>query len=272
MKNISLNNTENYNDKINDNECTLFLKYIGLIHEMVETISENIYIQNKEYLKYIMIKAVNNVGYIYTFLLLYTKNLELAIFHTQRSILYYIEFIGQIGDDNHNILNLNSKDAILFSFKKTIFEINQEYRASYIETLETKNILENLNVFINIYNSIINKTIENNIYHDDCYNILQKIIFTNIYKISNNIIQYKINDDSFIAQINNINNIVSLINVHYEKSFIKNNYLNIIELLTKKGLKKNINYDNIKDKIEKSDIEYHVNDMSNQKIVNYLIS
>ena len=55
----------------------------------------------------------------YTFLLLYTRNLELSIYHTQKSILYYIEFIGQIGDDNHSFLKLNSKDATLFVFKKT---------------------------------------------------------------------------------------------------------------------------------------------------------
>src|SRR5210317_348621 len=91
-------------------------------------------------------------NYIYNFLLLYTKNLDLTIYHTQKSILYYIEFIGQIGDDNHSFLKLNSKDATLFTYKKTIFDVNQEYRKEYEESKETKKRLKNLSLFINVYN------------------------------------------------------------------------------------------------------------------------
>ena len=46
----------------------------------------------------------------------------------QKSFYYYIEFIGQIGDSNHQFLQLNSKDATLFVFKKTVFEINSDHR------------------------------------------------------------------------------------------------------------------------------------------------
>tara|TARA_B100000902_G_scaffold272817_1_gene258734 strand:- start:2185 stop:2874 length:690 start_codon:yes stop_codon:yes gene_type:complete len=62
---------------------------------------------------------------------LYTKNLDLTVYHCQKSFYYYIEFIGQIGDSNHQFLQLNSKDAALFVLKKTIFEINEDYRKTY---------------------------------------------------------------------------------------------------------------------------------------------
>ena len=57
-------------------------------------------------------------------LYMYTKNLEITMHHCKKAYCYYVEFIGQIGDDNHSFLQLNSKDATLFVYKKTIFEIN----------------------------------------------------------------------------------------------------------------------------------------------------
>ena len=72
---------------------------------------------------------------------MYTKNLELTVHHCKKAFLYYVEFIGQIGDDNHTFLQLNSKDATLFVYKKTIFDINNEYKKKVTYTLnETKKL------------------------------------------------------------------------------------------------------------------------------------
>jgi hypothetical protein len=161
MKNNSLNNIENYKTELDSNEHILFIKYIGLIHELIECSVDNIFIQKSEYLKYILMKGIKNVFYIFNFLLLYTKNLELTIYHTQKAILYFIEFIGQIGDDNHSFLKLNTKDASLFIYKKTIFEVNNDFRKSYEESEETKTKMEMLHLYIETYNNIMLKIIEN---------------------------------------------------------------------------------------------------------------
>ena len=63
---------------------------------------------------------------------MYTKNLDLTVYHCKKAYLFYVEFIGQIGDDNNSYLQLNSKDATLFVYKKTIFEINNEYRKQFV--------------------------------------------------------------------------------------------------------------------------------------------
>ena len=47
MKNNILNNIENYNSKIEQNECVLFLKYIGLLHELIENATDHIFIQKE---------------------------------------------------------------------------------------------------------------------------------------------------------------------------------------------------------------------------------
>jgi hypothetical protein len=148
MKNLTLSNVENYKNELDSNEHILFLKYVGLIHELFQGCTENIYIQKEDYLKYIMIKGIKNTVYIYNFLLLYTKNLELTIYHTQKSIIYYIEFISQIGEDTNNLLQLNSKDATIFIFKKTIFEVNEDTRKNYKENQLTKAKLEMLQLYI----------------------------------------------------------------------------------------------------------------------------
>ena len=69
-----------------------------------------------------MLKNVMNV------LFLYTRNTELIYKHLNKSFLYYIEFIEQIGEEGNSFLQLSSKDAMLFVYKKTIFDINIEYK------------------------------------------------------------------------------------------------------------------------------------------------
>ena len=272
MKNNILNNIENYNSEIVQNECVLFLKYIGLIHELIEIATENIHIQNENYLKYILINAIKNTCYIYNFLLLYTKNLDLTIYHTQKSILYYIEFIGQIGDDNHSFLKLNSKDATLFTYKKTIFDVNQDYRKEYEESTETKTRIKNLSLFINVYNSVINQYIEHAVWDEHFLPNLQKIVFTKLYKIVESIIQFKLTDNKFECKLTNLLKIIELFNKHYQKTFIKKNYLHIIDFITKKSNKKSISIENIQSKIDKDNISDKLDEFSTCKIVNYLSS
>jgi len=242
MKNNTLNNIENYNTELDSNEHILFIKYIGLIHELIECSVDNIFIQKSEYLKYVLMKGIKNVFYIYNFLLLYTKNLELTIYHTQKAILYFIEFIGQIGDDNHSFLKLNTKDASLFIYKKTIFDVNNDFRKSYEESEETKTKMEMLHLYISIYNNIILKIIENFDFQSNTLEDLQTITFTKLYKIVESLIQlpiiFKKNKENINEKINEYNTFVNNINICYSMPFICKNYLNLINYTIKKGYKK----------------------------------
>ena len=69
MKNLALNNVDNYKSELDSNEHILFLKYVGIIHELFQGCTENIYIQKEDYLKHVMIKGIKNTFYIYNFLL-----------------------------------------------------------------------------------------------------------------------------------------------------------------------------------------------------------
>ena len=110
----SLSNTDNYKAQLTNNSSEVFVKYLDLISEYLAQCVEAIYIRNDGYYKYIIMHGINTISHVFKMLLLYTNNLELTYYHCQKSFYYYVEFIGQIGDDNHSFLQLNSKDASLF--------------------------------------------------------------------------------------------------------------------------------------------------------------
>ena len=129
MKDNSLQNIENYkkdDSVVFYDEMDVYMKYVNVINQYLLFGIGTIKNQNSEYLKYILIKGLFTISHVFKMLLLFTGNLDLTYYHCQKSYSYYIEFIGQIGDDAVTYLQLNSKDAALFVYKKTIFDINQE--------------------------------------------------------------------------------------------------------------------------------------------------
>lgn len=265
----------NYNDNINVNVCVLFLKYVKIINELINTIIDNINVKNPEYLKYILIKGIKNTTYIYTFLLLYTKNINLTICHTEKSILYYVEFIGQINQETNNFLKLSTTDATLFIYKRTIFDINCEFRNNYIETVETKNTLDSLHQYIDIYNDSIILYV--NTFDFDAFTLydLQKNIFTKLYKISDSLIHvpsFCKNTNTPEAEVmEKISAVINEIHKFHHYKFIKDEYLSIVNCIIKKFLSKPININGFINKINDINFEERIKNMSTTRMVNYLI-
>lgn len=274
MNNISLNNIENYNKEICDNEYIIFLKYISLIHELIDSSVDNIYLTNPNYIKYILKKGINNTVCIFNLLLLYTKNLDIVTYHSEKSILFFIEFISQISDINQNLLKLNVKDACLFVYKKTIFEIDNEFRNTYEESYNTKSKIEILELYIEMYNNIIMKVIDNFDFSKNTLTDFKKIVFTKMYKIVESIVH--INDicNSDISliykKLKNYNVYIKMINIHYNMSFICNNYLDLINYTIKKSYNTELDNNKIKHYLESDIIEDTLKDYSLCKIYNYI--
>ena len=65
--------------------------------------------KNKQYL---INRGLNMLYYIFTTIFLYTKNLEITIYHCKKGFYYYIEFLGQITGEitNENLLDSIFKD------------------------------------------------------------------------------------------------------------------------------------------------------------------
>ena len=129
----SLENIDNYidNENINYKDYDILLKYNLLITEYFNFIAENISCStslNANYIRFIILRGFETISHIFFILLNYTKNLEMTYYHCQKAFYYYVEFIGQITDDSHSYLQLNSRDACMYVYKKTIFEIKNDVR------------------------------------------------------------------------------------------------------------------------------------------------
>ena len=202
-------NIDYYNKNIDESYITIFSQYNKLIIDYLKYCYDNICIQNLEYKIYIIKQGISTIKHVFKMLLIYTKNLEMTIFNCQKAYVYYIEFIGQISEDNHSFLQLNSKDASLFVYKKTIFDINIDTTKNFSSNDNIKNITNVINPMIDIYNSLLFKLLTNDndteiikIVNIDFQKIIQKIIKL-YFEINNTTILEKIN--GFILNFKNKN-------------------------------------------------------------------
>jgi hypothetical protein len=187
-KNTNIFEVKNYNAKLSVKTEHVLIKFKELINEYLYHLTENIIIQNKEYYLFILLRGLNTIKHIFNTLLLYTKNLDLTVYHTKKAYLFFVEFIGQIGDDNNSYLQLNSKDATLFCYKKTIFEINNEYRIKYILNENEKDKFEYINIFSQLTIELFKGVINNQDYIEDTKMNYMMYIQKMINKILDNLI------------------------------------------------------------------------------------
>ena len=172
----------------------------------------------------------------------------MAFYHGQKAFYFYVEFIEQISDDTHTFLQLNSRDASMFVYKKTLFDINHDYRQKILaennktaeEFFNILDIQTNINksllcFFLNNYDYVNGK--KSNIHY------LNSIIIK-IEKIIERIIHYKIHKITHYILMIFIEEI--MIDTNSDK------YIELIELFLKKLHKMKIEDINVKEKIYSS--------------------
>lgn len=69
--------------------------------------------------------GVSCMSIVFCTVLSATKNLDAAVYYAKKAYLYYAEFISQISQDSNSFLKLTPTDAVLFSYKKTIFTLDR---------------------------------------------------------------------------------------------------------------------------------------------------
>ena len=178
-----LYSTDNYRPTINCLLPDVLTKFLTVIIEYFTIITEKITIKNKQYYLFILERGLETIIHVFSVIFYYTKNLELTFYHSQKAYYFYIEFIEQISDDNITFLQLSSKDAILFVYKKTIYDINNEYKKNLPEpNEENKMLLTTLDIYIHFYKTVIINTLysiqntsSNNINMDECYKCMENV-------------------------------------------------------------------------------------------------
>ena len=184
--NFSLQNSENYRKNIDNTTSEITEKYYMLIAEYFKFITENIKVKNSNFTKFIITRGLDTITNVFNSIFYYTKNIDLTYFHCQKSFYFYVEFVGQISEDEKMFLQLSSRDATLYVYKKTIFEINGEIKNNCEHSKLINEQLAIINSYINIYKTLVYKIIQsdivtkNDIYIENFEKICKKINKTNL--------------------------------------------------------------------------------------------
>jgi len=272
LNNINLFDVKNYNKKLQENDAIITNKFCMLVNEYIFHLCENIIINNQDYFIFILLRGLKSLKHIFNTLLLYTKNIELTIYHCKKAYLFYVEFIGQIGEDSHSYLQLNSKDATLFIYKKTIFELNNEYKKQFTLKTEEKEIFEYIYKFSGVVIEIFQEVVNNINLKGDAKMSYVMYIQKMTYKIVNKLICLKTPIKNKIEICKNY--------LHYKNLLLNKNitideclFFNLSNLFFKKITnQKKINIKIINLKLYHQDCNHKIENETPLKFTNWLFN
>lgn len=144
MSQYALTVNENYLSSLNATATEIYAKYLGSVAEFVEQAETSLPISNVEYFRYVVLKGIETLTHVFRMLILYTRNVDLTFFNSKKALYYFIEFIGQIGEDHHDFLSLTSTDATMFVYKKTVFSLETSMRKEFKEKDDEKVVIDNV--------------------------------------------------------------------------------------------------------------------------------
>lgn len=96
--------------------------------------------------QYTLYSGINMINSIFNNLVLYTTSCDIANIIVRNSIVYYIEFLSQISNEQYSFLKLTIRDSIYFAFKKSIYKIP--------ESIVKRGISRELKEHSTLFNSI----------------------------------------------------------------------------------------------------------------------
>lgn len=151
----NLLNSNNYKENIQCDNQYILDKCALLITEYFIYLDEKVNIKNKAYFKYILLRGLDTIMHVFEGMLFYTKNVDLTFYHSQKAFYFYVEFIEQIMDTQNSFLKLSSRDASLFVYKRTLFEVHNEYIKLSAHPDQLVNSMKIINVYCSIYKVIV---------------------------------------------------------------------------------------------------------------------
>lgn len=240
MNNVNLleNYKKNFDYKNKNEPITSYLK---LLLEYLKVSLSNLVVQDNEYYLFILKRGIKTITHCFNILFMYSKNLNIVEQSCNKAICYYIEFMGQIGEDSNSYLQLNSKDATLFVYKKIIFDIDDNFRKDYVLDEKDKKYLENINLNNNLLYNILNNIL--NIEKDND----KKILIENSIKYLTNFYNKYLTNNFSEEDIHIITYFINNIVFYFTETKL---YINTCCGFVKKYNKKIISIEKINDKIK----------------------
>jgi hypothetical protein len=254
--NYSLQNIENYKNESGLELRESIQKYSDLIIEYFKFVMENIKIKNSSFSKFIIIRGLDTITNVFLYILYFTRNIDLTYFHSQKSYYFYVEFVGQISDDEKMFLQLTSRDATTYVYKKTVFDINNEFKKINEDVSdEFREKLDIIKSYIHLYQTYLLKIIHMPLADVSYVSHLKKLF----EKISN---------------LNNKPKIIALENITeklYNKIDNVDKFFDISHIIIKKFLKNQEVLQNAEKKFYTEEFDNKLLE-SNDKFINWLLS
>jgi hypothetical protein len=96
--------------------------YVSILKEFIALINESKHCDNQNNLIITMFIGMNTIHRVFEFILIKTKNIEKVCYYSKKAYYYYLEYMEQIHSSNLQ-QNLSQNDAMVFVYKKTIFDL-----------------------------------------------------------------------------------------------------------------------------------------------------
>ena len=246
----SLIDTDQYNKDL-DASCTKIMgAYTNLITEYFNFITENIKIKNNGYSKFIIVRGLETITHVFNHVLFYTKNIDITFVHCQKAFYFYVEFICQISEAEKMFLQLSSRDAVTYVYKKTIFEIPNDYiKKTGKLTEETSRTMSLVAGSIQVQKMLIMKMIQ-----DD--NKLQEKEKEKHMETFQKCINQITNSNLNVQQYKQLKTLIELI---YNKLYEINIFFDVVEQIIEKISAKPTLLDEYEKKINQIDFEDELN-------------
>jgi len=201
---------------INNNLDIILKKYLLLIKNYsifflnsIKKTDDNLYIS-------LYIKGITIIDNVFNISLNTLNTLNDVYNNTEKSYVYFIEFLNQINfnfinNKQENNFDFTIKDAIIFAYKKTILQndIKIMEQKKKIDDDKFFDYIKNIKIVNNFYILYLDYYIKKNIFSENNYLEKFKNIFSNLEKRINYLYNKNISLEKLHNYIKTINNLTS---------------------------------------------------------------
>lgn len=133
-------------------------KYTQLLIEYFKFVIDNVKINKLALLKFVIARGLDTMTNVFNHVLCYTNNVDVAFSYCQKSFYFYVEFVSQISEVDKLFLQLSSRDAAVYAYKKTICELHVRPKKTTDTCSHEK--MDDISQSISIYKSLFHKVLE----------------------------------------------------------------------------------------------------------------
>lgn len=151
-KNNNINDLTNYNERYTNSTLEIYELYNTLLTNFINHFSYSVVMHDRHYYSFILKNGIDMMFNVFSLIYYYSKNARITKYYSERALFIYCEFVGKLAQNNsdHSFLKLNVKDALLFVYKKTIFDINNTHMRNFTLESSEKKYIEHMNICISL--------------------------------------------------------------------------------------------------------------------------